>query len=118
MKAFKAWIAGLAIVGAALGWTTVAQAAPLQFTLTGTTNVSFVLDSDPTPDTYNFGISVVFFNGPGVAGHFAFFSSAIGGGLTIEDHGYSGAQLYSGPEIAPHFDPGTFNLVGFGDGSA
>jgi len=108
-----------------------ANAALLQFNLTGDYTASWQLDSSPTPDEVYDGQGFIIYdveNFPdayfGVADLY-FFNGDIGGGLEIFDF-YGGVdlvttdgqQLYTGPESAPTFLTGTFSLSEYmGSGS-
>ena len=100
------------------------MAIPLQFTLTGDYQASFILDSDPTPDDGIGGLYFTIWDVPGFddavfgVADVSFFSSGFGGGLGIEDfYGLNtlvvtdGPQLYTGTEEAPTFLTGTFALT-------
>lgn len=121
-KALKA-----AAAAALLFSATAANAALLQFNLTGSYTASWQLNSNPTPDDYLTGTGVAFID---VEGSFPgailgvadliFYSALQGGGLEIYDY-YNdvnllltdGPQLYSGTEGAPVFNAGTFSLTDF-----
>ena len=102
----------------------VANAALLQFTITGDYAATFQIDANPAPgdafpdqgftiwDVENFPDAVF-----GIA-DVSFFNAAIGGGIQIDDiYGFAtllatdGPQLYSGIEDNPFFTLGTFALT-------
>ena len=103
----------------------VAQAAILQFTVTGDYTAQWQLDTGRTPDEYATDLGTIFWD---VAGNFpgasagivdvAFFNGGFGGGLSLYDlagDAYllvaDGLQVYTGTEFAPVFGPGTFALT-------
>ena len=104
-----------------LSAVSVARADTLIFTLSGVTNGSFKLDSNPTPDNFsdnNFtGFNnLTFTDGATTVNNYdiIFFSTSNLGSFSdisapnLFDAGFFGAQVYSGPESAPVFAPGTF----------
>jgi hypothetical protein len=102
----------------------VANAALLQFTVTGGYTASWQMDANPAPDV---GADGEYFTVWDVEGFddalfgvadISFFSTAAGGGLGIEDfYGFAvllltdGPQLYTGTEDNPFFTLGTFALT-------
>jgi hypothetical protein len=111
-------IAGIAFALAVGG----AQAATeLLFTITGAGHViTFDLPQNPTPDTFSagdfFAITQVFGTYDGDARAFdgaAFFNSVQNTGNLHFDFfsPYFGDQLYTGPESAPTFKIGTFDIT-------
>jgi len=111
------------IIAAALA--TAASAAPadaalLQFTLTGDYSASFQIDSDPTPDDFLSGTGLALYddedNFPGAVFDLTdlfFYNSAVGGGLEIYDYYANttllltdGAQLYTGPGVGAYLSAG------------
>jgi PEP-CTERM motif len=115
---------GLCATVAAITLTAPANAAILNFTISGDYSATFQLDSSPTPlpentvDGYLFGIADVPFSGSpsGLAGITFFHASATGGILINNGFDYlfdaNGIQLYTGPESAPTFRQGQFALTG------
>ena len=119
----------------ALG-ATQAAAAPLQFTLSGTDNLSFTLDSNPTPDGNSTSAQAefdgvpVFLNGSTSAtledidfftatnfgfpvGGFQIFDDSVAN--PIIEASTRGAQVFTGPVSAPVFTAGTsFNFTASG----
>lgn len=102
-----------------------ANAALLNFTLTGGYTASWQLDSAPTPDASGEGEGFLIFDVEGtfpdsVIGFtdITFWSADIGGGLQIDDYygdttlvSTDGPQLYTGTEDSPFFTLGTFFLT-------
>lgn len=102
-----------------------ANAALLNFNLTGGYTASWQLDSALVPDASEDGVGFLFYD---VEGNFpdsffdvadlTFYSAAIGGGLEIYDY-YSdtyllstdGPQMYTGAEDSPMFSLGTYFLT-------
>lgn len=121
----------LAAAGAmAIALPNAADAAPYIFTLTGSYNATFQLDSNPIPDVAFNGTGFYLFDrafsraSTGIA-DIDFSNSTSSGGLVIFDDravryilSASGPQLYTGTEAAPMFRTGTFALTDdFGTGS-
>ena len=118
-------------VGVIAASTTPAIAAPFLFSLTGTKTASFVLDSNPLPDTFSSSALIgdqIGFNS--VAGTFGgvpgFANVSFGTNLLASlnigsaDLGFtqlSGPALFSGPASNPVFSTGSFVLTNpfFGD---
>ncbi len=119
---YKALICAAA---AALTFSAPANAALLNFNLTGDYTASWTLDSNPTPD-WEDGSSFVFVNLPGnFPGSddnrvtIVFVASNSGGGLLIDvpiSFYVTGPQLFSGTTARPTFHTGTFLLADFSDG--
>lgn len=105
----------------------VAQAALIQFNLTGDYTASWQLDTsvppyDPTP-----GLWVTYIDVPGTfpgasspVVDITFYTPALDGGFEIYDFNAdallvatTGPQLYTGPETNPTFTLGTFDLTDF-----
>ena len=97
----------------------------LNFSISGDYSASFRLSATPTPDFvdpgYAFAVTGVpgFPNSSNGFADLTFFSTASTGGLLISDpNGFdylfdaNGAQLYTGTENAPRFQPGRFALTG------
>lgn len=108
---------------AALAATAPAQAAPYNFAITGSQTINFVLESSPTPSSFDngnffridgvngtidgtaatfnlgFGSATYFFN-------FGLFGSTAGTGILS-----NGPSLYTGAEDSPTFKLGTFALA-------
>jgi PEP-CTERM motif len=113
------WIAGVAF---ALTGGSAQAATELAFTLTSELAgeaITFDLPQNPTPDAFSAGESFSFFNVDGtfngVAEQFDevdFFVPDLGdGNLHVADFSpFFGDQLYSGPESAPTFKTGTFDV--------
>ncbi|WP_233150680.1 PEPxxWA-CTERM sorting domain-containing protein [Sphingomonas mollis] len=126
--------------------TTPADAALLQFTISGTDTLSpidptfvefasFQLDSNPLIDAVNVSpdqgfaianVTGIFQYGPITLSSqsISFFTTALGGGLLIGDGtdngtllGFDGPQLYIGTEAQPEFLTGSFDLTDFVTGS-
>jgi len=112
------------IVGGAVFGVKPAQASTLLFTLSGTDNITWVLDSSRTPDDVDLGNSFDF-AGVGPSNYLTFFSTGQLGGLTASTQpggaGSSvfnlvGPQIYSGLESSPVFTPGIYlGLTGLGN---
>jgi hypothetical protein len=102
-----------------------AQAALLQFNVTGDYSASWQMESDRIPEEYIGDVGVVMWE---IAGNYAgsasgiadigFFNGGFGGGLSILDLASfeyllvaDGPQIYSGTEVNPLFAPGTFVLT-------
>lgn len=102
-----------------------ASAATLFFELTGGRNVTFSLDSNPTPDSSQtfLGEQAAFFNVAGTVNGVATtidtisFGTGIFAPLSINAPGLGftqfsgGGPLFSGPGNAPVFAPGTFQMT-------
>lgn len=109
-----------------------AQAALLNFNLTGSKNATFQLDSNPTPDfssTSVFGDQIQFFNVSGTFDGVAMTAPSIGFGsglfASLNINGtplgftqFAGPTLFSGTDKAPIFAPGTFALTGIVSGNS
>jgi hypothetical protein len=109
--------AGLATM--AVGIAGNAQATEYLFTMTGLSNASWQLDSNPIPILFgpsNFSIfSVpVSYGGAPVLTSLQFNTATSGGGVfgTGPFTSTGGPQLFSGPTSAPTFLQGTFDLSG------
>ena len=115
-----------AVLAVMLFATGVANAAVLQFTITGDYSAQWQLNSTVQPDLLSEGEGFVLWDIPGFADSLlgyvdmTFWNGDVGGGLTIEDfYGdvlllvTDGPQLYSGLESAPIFTLGTFALTEF-----
>lgn len=103
----------------------VANAAILQFTVSGDYTAQWQMDTESVPDEYATTLGTIFWdvagNFPGSSGNIAdiaFFNGGFGGGLSIYDYAgdvylliADGLQVYAGTEIAPVFGPGTFELT-------
>ena len=113
-----------AALAAVLLTSGVANAALLQFTVTGGYTASWQLDTNPAPDDVSDGLYFTVWDVAGFDDAFfgvadiSFFSSAFGGGLEIFDfYGFAlllstdGPQLYTGSEDNPFFTLGTFALT-------
>jgi hypothetical protein len=125
-------IVGNCAIAAALLWTSVANAATYQFTLTGDYSAQWELQSTLVPDSVSLGEFFVIWD---VTGTFpgsavgltdiAFFNGASNGGVELYDFygartlvATDGTQLYTGAESAPVFRLGNFSLTQFqGTGS-
>jgi len=114
-----------AAVAATLLCAGVANAALYQFTVSGAYSASWQMDSAPTPDLAAVGLGISFGdvsgfyqNAVSALADVSFFTSAMGGGMSIEDY-YGGTfllvadgpQLYEGTEEAPVFSTGTYALT-------
>lgn len=122
MKLFKSLRnAALAVMLLSAG---AANATLLNFTLTGGYTASWQLDSAPVPDDAAAGQAFVLWDVPGFPGaslgvaDIYFFNANFGGGLEIYDFWSDtdlvvtdGPQLYSGSELSPVFNLGTFALT-------
>jgi hypothetical protein len=127
-------LAGVAI--ATMGSALPAMAAPLSFTLTGSREASFVLDSNPTPTSfsstilggYNFGDQISFDNVAGTFGGTPGFASiGFGTGIfatlnvgspTLAFAQFVGPDLFSGTAANPVFTAGTYNLTSIVSGAS
>jgi len=130
----------LSVLGLATALSSIAvsaSATPLLFDFTGNTfggpiTASFLLDSNPVPDSTNegaFGIQQVFFNN--VAGTFNGMAEtastiAFGKGLASQFQilgtsagfaQFGGDEVFTGPVSMPVFRTGTFNFTGFSSGT-
>ena len=134
MKLKRIALAGVAI--AAVGFALPAVAAPLSFTLTGSREASFVLDSNPTPTSFssiilggtNFGDQISFsdvggsYGGtPGVAT--IGFGTGLAATLNIGSPSlgftqFVGPNLFSGTAANPIFSAGTFSLSSIVSGNS
>jgi hypothetical protein len=107
------------VVGGLLGGQP-AQASTLLFTLSGTDNYSWYLDSTPSPTGFETTLGGDFwFAGVGPAAYLIFWSAGQGGALTASANpgnaygppftfDLSGPQIYSGLVSAPVFVTGVF----------
>lgn len=126
-KAMLASVASLTLAGAA-------NAALIDFRLTGSYTAHFQIDANPTvvdPDEFGFVVQNVIGNFPstsvGYAADVSFFTADNLGGLEIDDpYGDSpravvvsdGPQLFTGSTSNPTFTLGTFDLAEYmGDGT-
>jgi hypothetical protein len=134
MKMRNIALAGVAMAAAAASLP--AAAVPLSFTLTGSRDASFVLDSNPTPTTFsstilggnNFGDQISFANVAGTFGGTPGFASiGFGTGIfatlnvnsaTLGFTQLVGPNLFSGTAANPVFSTGTFNLSGLVSGNS
>jgi hypothetical protein len=102
----------------------VANAALLQFTVTGDYTASWQMDSNPAPDVVEDGSYFTIWDVENFPDAFfevadvSFFNAAIGGGVEIFDfYGFNvllstdGLQLYTGTEDNPFFILGSFALT-------
>lgn len=103
----------------------VANAAILQFNITGDYTASWQMDSATVPEEYFTELGSVFWDIPGTFSgatdgivDVAFFNGGFGGGMSIYDIPSDtylliadGPQVYTGTEINPLFAPGTFTLT-------
>ena len=109
-----------------------AQAATLLFTLTGSRDATFQLESNPTPTTFSssvFGDQIQFANVAGTFGGVDGVAPSIGFGsglfASLNINGtplgftqFAGPSLFSGTADAPVFAPGVFNLTSIVSGSS
>lgn len=113
-----------AALAAVLLSTGVANAALLQFTVTGAYSATWQMDSNPAPDDFEDGLYFTVWDVEGFddasfgVADLSFFSTAVGGGMEIYDFfGFNvllstdGPQLYTGTEDNPFFTLGTFALT-------
>lgn len=113
-----------AALAAVLLSASVANAALLQFTVTGAYSASWQMDSNPAPDDFEDGLYFTAWDIEGFDDAFfgvadiTFFSADVGGGLEIYDfYGFNvllstdGPQLYTGSEDNPFFTLGTYFLT-------
>lgn len=119
------WACGVAL--AAVSAATPASAALLNFSLTGASNATFQLDSNPTPSSFtsSFVGDQIFFNNvagtfngtPGVASSISFGTNLIASlninGTSLTTTQFSGPALFSGAPSAPVFATGSFSLPNF-----
>ena len=104
---------------ASLAWTTSASAELLHYTLDfinpATPDISWDLDSHPTPSSFDPFLSFTLNNIANTSSNnpfnLEFFSSFNGGGLAATGFDFFGPQLYSGLESSPTLLAGTFNLT-------
>ena len=102
----------------------VANAAVLQFTVTGDYSASWQMDSNPDPDDYGTGQGFLMYDVEGFpdavleVADLTFWNAAVGGGIEIYDFyndvvllSTDGPQLYTGTESNPFFRLGTFALT-------
>ena len=105
--------AALAVVLFPLG-SVSAFANPLDFTLTGSSDASFILDSNPVPANYDDGSTS--FSTELTASMststqtVTFYTSSVEGGLYIPGSDFVGMQIFSGTTESPVFAPGDFDL--------
>lgn len=124
----KHFVALAAVAAASFVATAPAQAATLQYSLTGDYSGSWLLDSNPVPDDGEDGLNFIIWDVTGfpdaVLGiaDLTFWNGSALGGLTIEDFwggsvllDATGPQLYSGPEASPTLLTGSFDLEGIND---
>ncbi|MCW6511291.1 hypothetical protein [Lichenifustis flavocetrariae] len=108
-----------------------AQAALLNFDLTGSRNASFQLDSNPTPDMFSssfVGSQIQFSNVSGIFGGTAgtadiSFGTFLINQLNIDSASlgftqFSGPDIFTGTAAMPVFAPSTFQLTGFISGAS
>lgn len=109
----------------------VANAAILQFNITGDYTASWQMDSATVPEEYFTELGSVFWDIPGTFSgatdgivDIAFFNGGFGGGMSIYDIPSDtylliadGPQVYTGTEINPLFAPGTFTLTEYAGGT-
>jgi hypothetical protein len=113
-----------AALAAVLMTAGIANAALLQFTVTGGYTATWQMDANPAPDDGEDGLFFTVWDVPGfddaVTGvaDISFFSTDVGGGLEIYDYlgsnvllSTDGPQLYTGSEDNPFFTLGTFALT-------
>jgi len=102
----------------------VANAALLQFTVTGDYTASWQMDANPAPGDFEDGLYFTVWDVEGFNDAFfgvtdiSFFNTDVGGGMEIYDfYGFNvllstvGPQLYTGSEDNPFFTLGTFALT-------
>lgn len=134
MKLKSIALAGVAT--ATMGFALPALAAPLSFTLTGSREASFVLDSNPVPTTFsstvlgdfNFGDQISFDNVPGTYGGTpgvasigfgtGLFATLNVGSASLGFTQFTGPNLFSGTAANPVFTTGTFNLTSIVSGAS
>ena len=124
---------GLLISVAALAIPVVpANAAALLFTLSGSRNATFQLDSNPTPTTFSsstlIGDQIQFTNVAGIYNGVAGvatigFGNGLAAALNVGHASlgftqFVGPALFSGTASAPIFSPGTFSLTSIVSGSS
>lgn len=109
-----------------------ANATVLNFSLSGSRNATFQLDSNPTPDfssTSVFGDQIQFSNVSGTFGGVAGVAPSIGfgsglfaslniNGTSLGFTQFAGPALFSGTYLAPIFAPGVFQLTSIVSGSS
>jgi hypothetical protein len=111
----------LAAVAATAFAALPAVATPLFGKITGTYDARFQIDTAPTPDDMDPGLTTSLFNVNGTYGgvpgkaDLIFDTSLFGGGLYIGQGGSflfygGGPQIYTGDEHAPIFAPGSWSL--------
>jgi hypothetical protein len=134
MRASKLFSIALLVAFTMLGATQV-RADSVNYSYTaGTNTFTWVLPTNPTPDSYDIGLGFALNNisfsetGSGGTttgtGTMDFFNGANGGGFDLWVGSYNylintyGPQLYSGPESAPTMLAGPFTVVvDYGDGT-
>lgn len=130
MNAKIAALAGAALLAA--GSALPADAAVLNFVLSGSRDATFQLDSNPIPTTSStsvFGDQIQFSNVGGTFGGVAGVAPSIGFGsglfASLNINGtplgftqFAGPSLFSGTFKAPVFSPGTFALTSIVSGSS
>ncbi|MCW6512965.1 hypothetical protein [Lichenifustis flavocetrariae] len=129
MKRRSTYLAGIAVL-VCMGFSP-AQAALLNFDLTGSRNASFQLDSNPTPDVFSssfIGNQIQFANVSGTFGGTAGTANISFGTFLISTLNISNASLgftqFAGPDIftgtaaMPVFAPNTFNLTSIVSGNS
>lgn len=124
---------GLLISVAALAIPVVpANAAALLFTLSGSRNATFTLDSNPTPTTFSsstlVGNQIQFSNVAGIYNGVAGvanigFGTGLAAALNVGNASlgftqFVGPALFSGTAAMPIFSPGTFSLTSIVSGSS
>jgi hypothetical protein len=95
-------------------WCTSAEAAQLQFTVSGDEDLQFTIDEGRAPDSFtsdSFTFNNVMMSNPlmGVPigpENLTFYVASAGGGFTYG----AGAQLFTGTTSAPTLSPGAFGL--------
>jgi hypothetical protein len=117
---------------AVLLWAGVAHAALYQFSLSGDYSAHWQINTAVSPDIAiddvlieYYDVSGTFAGAAGPLADLTFYSSAVGGGLSLYDYAGSttlvvtdGPQLYTGTESSPVFKLGTFALTQYlGSGS-
>ena len=109
-----------------------AQAALLNFDLTGSKEANFQLDSNPIPDhvTLFIGSQIQFLNISGTFGGVAGTASSISfgsgpifnqldiSGTSLGFAQFGGPDLFTGPAATPVFAPGTFQLTSIVSGAS
>ena len=130
MKSRLTLIVSVAALAATL--SAPAHAALLNFTLTGSRDATFQLDSNPMPDIFSssvFGDQIQFANVDGTFGGVDGTAPSIGFGsgvfASLNINGtalgftqFAGPALFSGTAAAPVFSTGVFNLTSIVSGSS